>query len=222
MSELYFVHASDDSTAFLNVFKEHFEANFFVLEPTRQSAESAVEFLKSIPDDSLVIFLGHGSSVGLYTPEKSGFEKFLFVDKSNCEEIFKNKNVILLSCRSREFITKINSVTQIIGFGNILSSPAELAIEADIETGYRRNLSDEDINYFNTAYCTAIINALRSFKNGIGEFRNFPKIISFYINKNISEILLNKKVDNRVEIARLLFEFRNEMLFRMPQRGNHI
>lgn len=213
MSDLFFIHALDKTTSFLSVFQEHFRTNFFVIEPNKDSVDNSIKYLQEIPANSAVIFLGHGHSTGLYTPEAVSFKKYTFVDKSNGKDLFANKKVILLSCRSSEFISRINLSNQIIGFGNILSSVEELGVEASLETGYYRDLSEDDINYFNSSYCFAIISALKLYTSGIYLFKDIPVLIEFYVNKKINETLLNKEINNRVEIARLLFEFRNEMLF---------
>lgn len=213
MSELYFIHSLDDSTSFLSVFQENFQENFFVIEPNKESVDNSLKFLQKIPENSIFVFLGHGHSTGLNTPESNVFEKYTFIDRSNANELFVNKKVILLSCRSREFISKITSADEIIGFGNILSSLEEIRIEADLETGHFRALSKYDINYFNNSYCSAIIKALFNYKNGSYHFKQLPILIEFYINQKINETLLEKSTKNRVEIAKLLFEFRNEMLY---------
>lgn len=213
MSDLFFIHALDETTSFLSIFQEHFQSNFFIIEPNKDSVDNSIKYLQEIPKHSIVVFLGHGHSTGLYTPESDNFEKYTFVDNSNGNDLFANKKVILLSCRSSEFISRINLSNQIIGFGNILSSVEELGVEASLETGYYRDLSADDINYFNSSYCFAIIIALKLFKSGNYLFNDIPVLIEFLVNKKINETLLNKTISNRVEIARLLFEFRNEMLF---------
>jgi len=219
MSSIHIIHALDKTTEFLSVFRDHFCDNCFVIEPNAESVKKSITFLEQVPEESLIVFLGHGHSTGLYTPEVNGFEKYTFIDKSNAAELFENKLVILLSCRSSEFIDKINSANQIIGFGNILSSPEELRIEADLETGRYRDLSKGDLNYFNYSYCYAIINALNNYKKGSYIFKQLPTLVEFYINQKINETLLNKAIHNRVEIARLLFEFRNEMLYKKSPKA---
>lgn len=212
MGKLFFLYALDDTTSFLNVFQKEFQEDFFVIEPNKESVDNSIKFLEKIPENSTVIFLGHGHSTGLYTPESNIFEKYTFIDKSNVNELLVNKKVILLSCRSSEFISKITSAEEIIGFGNILSSPEEMRIEADLVTGHFRDLSKDDIHYFNNSYCSAIINALHNYKKSSYNFKQLPTLIEFYINQKINETLLYKSTKNRVELAKLLFEFRNEML----------
>lgn len=213
MSKLFFLFALDDSTSFLSVFQKEFQEDFFVIEPNKESVSNSIKFLQEIPKNSTVVFLGHGHSTGLYTPESNVFEKYTFVNESIGNDLFINKKVILLSCRSNEFIRMITSAEEIIGFGNILSSPEEMIIEADLETGHFRDLSNVDINYFNNSYCNAIINALHNYKKCTYNFKQLPTLIEFYLNQKINETLLEKSTKNRVEIAKLLFEFRNEMLY---------
>lgn len=214
MNKLYFIHALDETTSFLNIFKEYFRKNFFTIEPNEKSVAESIEFLKQIPDDSLVIFLGHGHSRGLYTPEDNDFKKYTFIDSINGNELFNNKNIILLSCRSSEFGARIINANQFIGFGNIISSVEEIAIEAELESGIYRDLDTNDIKYFNDTYCIAIINALKNLEKGLYAFNQIPKLIEFFVNQQINATLLNKELKNRVEIAKLLFEFRNEMIYR--------
>ena len=213
MSKLFFLFALDDSTSFLSVFQKEFQEDFFVIEPNKELVDNSIKFLQKIPENSTVVFLGHGHSTGLYTPESNVFEKYTFINESIGNDLFVNKKVILLSCRSNAFICKITSAEEIIGFGNILSSPEEMRIEADLETGLFRDLSKDDIDYFNISYCSAIINTLHNYKKGLYNFKQLPALIEFYINQKINETLLDKSRKNRVELAKLLFEFRNEMLY---------
>lgn len=212
MNELYFIHALDKTTSFLSVFREHFEKNFYTIEPNKGSVENSIKYMQEIPENSVVVFLGHGHSTGLYTPESEKFSKEIFINSEIGNQIFSTKRVLLLSCNSNQYIRRLDSFKYIIGFGNILSSMNEVSTEAEIETGVYRDLSENDIHFFNSAYSYAIINALKKYNTGTYRFNELPTLIEFYINQKINEILLNKKVENRVEIARLLFEFRNEMI----------
>lgn len=212
MNELYFIHALDKTTSFLSVFTEHFKENFFTIKPDKDSVENSIKYIQETPENSVVVFLGHGHSTGLYTPESEKFSKEIFINSEIGNRIFNTKKVLLLSCNSNQYIRRLNSFKFIIGFGNILSSMNEVSTEAEIETGVYRDLSENDIHFFNSSYCYAIINALQNYNRGTYQFNELPTLIEFYINQKINEILLNKEVKNRVEIARLLFEFRNEMV----------
>lgn len=213
MSKLYFIHALDKTTSFLTVFREHFEESFYIIEPNETSVKNSIKYVQEIPENSTIVFLGHGHSTGLYTPESEEFSKEIFINSDIGNQIFTRQRVLLLSCNSNQYIRRLNSFEYIVGFGNILSSMKEVSIEAENETGIYRDLLENDINFFNSAYCYAIINALQNYNRGAYQFNELPTLIEFYINQKINETLLKKDIENRVEIARLLFEFRNEILF---------
>lgn len=211
MSRIYILHALDETTEFLSVFKEHFSDDFFVIDPKQRSVSDSFLFLDKVPEEKVVVFLGHGHSTGLYTPESSSFEKEVFINSTLANKYFKNKVILLLSCNSNQFIKQINSHRYIIGFGNIISSMKELIVEREFSSGHVRKISDKDIDYFNKTYCHAVISALKKYQSGLYKYNDLPTLIEFFINQKINEILLNKEIVNKREIARLLFEFRNEM-----------
>lgn len=213
MSNLFIFHSLDETTKFLDVFKDNFPDNYFIIEPDSQSIEKNIELMIQTKKKSTLVFLGHGHSSGLYSPESSNFEKKIIIDVKLGNEIFNNKNIILLSCNSNQFIRKISEFNNILGFGNIISSMTEVSIEAEHVTGVYRNINNLDIDFFNKSYSESIIYALKKMTNNKCSFEEIPKIIEFYINKKINKILLNKGIQNRIEISKLLFEFRNEMLF---------
>lgn len=212
MNDIYFVHSSDETTSFLNIFKENFSNNFYTIESNKESVDKAILFISQIPDNAILVFLGHGHSTGLYTPETKEFQKEIFINSTNGNALFNNKKIILLSCNSNQFIGRLNSFKSIIGFGNILSSMFEVSLEAENLTGIYRKVEQRDIDYFNSSYCSAIITALKLIKNNSYKFEQIPQIIEFKLNQEINKLLLAKKIENRIEIAELFYEFRNEMI----------
>lgn len=213
MDNLFIIHALDHTTEFLSVFKNEFSDNYHPFTANEKSENEIIELLEGLPEDSIIVFLGHGHSTGLYTPEDSeNYPKKIFLNTEIGEVLFKNKTVLLLSCNSSQFIHRLNSYKQIIGFGNIISSEEEITIEAD-STGKWRDLDKKDIDSFNHMYCNAVIESLLLFKNETIIFSKIPQYIEFFINKEINNILKNKEKENRIEVARLLFEFRNDMRF---------
>ncbi len=212
MSSINVIYAFDETTRFMSVFIDYFYDNLFVIEASVDSIKESISFLEKIPAESLIVFLGHGHSTGLYTPESEYFERNIFIDSTLANDVFKDKLVILLTCNSNQFIKKIKNYKYIIGFGNILSSIKEVSLEAEIVTGKFRDLTKDDIEYFNNSYCQAVIGAINKFQSGLYKFTDLPKLIEFYINQRLNETLLKKEISNRIEIAKLLFEFRNEMI----------
>ena len=54
--------------------------------------------------------------------------KNIFLDATGGNHYLEGHDVVLLSCRSNEFIKKIHTASSLIGFGNIISSIQELEI----------------------------------------------------------------------------------------------
>lgn len=117
-----------------------------------------------------------------------------------------------MSCNSNQFIQKLTTYKHIIGFGDILSSMEEVRIRSEYEANIC--ISDEDIKWFNNTYIQSIIKTLRHLLKAKIEFSEVSKYIEFYINKEINRILRDKTIINRKERAKLLFELKNEMLFK--------
>ncbi|MHC5311052.1 hypothetical protein ACYSNM_13495 [Myroides sp. LJL116] len=208
------IHALDETTKFLSIFERDFKDNLLIFNANDDSEKEVLSRLQDLSNISTIVFLGHGHSSGLYTPEiEKIYPKKIFINKDNGDVILNNKNVILLSCNSNQFINSLTTFNEIIGFGNIISSEREISIEADV-TGTRRNLDENDIEFFNATYCNAVIQSLLLFKKGIILFNKIPQYIEFFINKEINSILRKKDIKNSIDIARLLFEFRNEMVYK--------
>lgn len=210
---IYCLHAIDDTTNFLTPFKELSEANYIPIEANANSVNNALEQIKAFEQVSLIIFLGHGQSGGLYSPESQDFSKQIMINSEIGNRLFENQDVILLCCRSSDYIHKLNTYRNIIGFGNILSSLGEVSIEADY-SGHFRQLFQEDIDYYNSCYTKAIVNSVKLLMNNQIIFTVLVNYIEYYINKGINVILRNKNKPNRIELAKLLFEFKNEMTFK--------
>ncbi|MGQ3013461.1 MAG: hypothetical protein ACT6QS_07130 [Flavobacteriales bacterium] len=208
------IHALDDSTAFLSDFKELNPNGYIEVGPEEESISGALEQLRTVQPLSLIIFLGHGYSAGLGCLDVSTYERRTMINAEVANDIFSKHDVLLLSCKSGEFIQRLNTYNSVLGFGNILSSLAEVRVEAEY-TGRFRDLSAEDIDYFNRTYVRAIMKSLKLLIDNRILFKMVPQRISYFINKEINLLLRQKNKDNRVEIATLLFEFRNEMVYKV-------
>lgn len=200
------IHSLDNTTKFLLPFQENFPYSYIALENNdEKSIYDITNKISLQEEDSTIVFLGHGCSTGLYSPESQN----KFINEENGNIIFKCKNILLLSCKSEEFIKKIlTTFKQAVGFGNIPSSVDEI-----YDRGMGNFISSEDIEIFNNTYVNAIIKSLEILLAGKINFSELPKYIEFYINKEINDILLDKDKKNRRELSKLLFEFKNEMVY---------
>ena len=211
INKILIVHALDESTKFLSVFKEAFEEHYFAITSNKQEEIDKVHSkIKTLNEDDIFIFLGHGASYGLFAPSSTDIRIF---DKKSANEMFENKNIVLLSCKSSDFIKELSTYKRIIGFSDIPSSMNEIIAERDI-VGNQRNVNEEDIERYNKCYTNSIIKALKLLFHKKITFSQLAKYIEFFLNKEIISILEDKSKENRKDLAKLLFEFKNEMVFK--------
>jgi hypothetical protein len=211
-NDILIIHPVDQSTQFLSEFKNHFEEYYYCFDNQKNQINNIKIRLGNLQEKNLIIYIGHGSSSGLYEPDEEGDYNNYFLDVNWGNNYFQDQDIILLSCNSSEFIKKLHLCSNSIGFGNIMSSIKELNIHNNTATK-KKILTEKDIDSFNKFYVHSIIKSVKLLIDNKIRFDQIPKYIEFYINKNINSVLKNKSIENRIEIARLLFEFRNEMIY---------
>lgn len=151
-NKIFIVHPKDKSTKFLKRIKTHilhkvdqtiYPIQIFNIYPNNQSHQSCLNELKKCTKDDFIIIMGHGRSDGIYggmgdfsnsfisteayleNPEKY-YQREIFIDQTN-SEIFQEKKIISITCRSAEFGYMIkNRVAVFLGFGEIRTSIEEL------------------------------------------------------------------------------------------------
>jgi hypothetical protein len=208
------LHAIDESTLFLNKFKKEFNSHYKSFDTKQKSIDEAKSLLGSLEPRSLIIFLGHGSSSELYEPDDTHKYEKHFLDATWGNHYFEEHDVFLLSCRSNEYLKKIHTSNYSIGFGNIISSKEQL----DHDNKYKdkkKSLNKDEINIFNQIYLDISIKVLKRLLSNKITFKDLLKSFRFFLNKEINNILLNKDYQNRLELSRLLYEFRDEITFKI-------
>lgn len=210
-NQIIIVHAIDNSTLFLNKFKEEFSEYYFSFDSSKESISIAKARLGDLTPRSLIIYLGHGSSSGLYEPDENHLYQNFFLDVKWGNHFFEDHDVLLLSCKSNEYINRVYTSNFALGFGNIISSDEELKIHNE-KNDVKKDLSIDELNQFNQIYIEVCLKVINRLINNKISFDVVPKYFSFLINKEINKILLDKGNENRVELSRLLFEFRNEII----------
>ncbi|MFC0316945.1 hypothetical protein [Olivibacter oleidegradans] len=208
-NSLLCIRPKDLTTDFLDPIGDIFGDKYIIVDDNDEAHASALSRLQQLHPASIIIFLGHGSSTCLHSAKTESYKQRDFITKDN-NDIFVNNNVLLLTCRSEQLISRFNGYKDIIGFGNIISSREEISQEAE-ETGKFRTLEDNEIETFNKSFVYAIRTSFELLLSEKIAFSQIPQYISFFINKCINNILRDQSFKNRIELARLLFEFRNEM-----------
>jgi len=212
-NKILILHALDSSTAFLSVFKDEFEDMYFSFDSSKDSINNAKTLLGDLLPKSLVIYLGHGSSSGLYEPDESHTYEKYFIDATWGNHYFDEHDIFLLSCKSKDYVKKIYKSNSSLGFGNIISSKFELD-KHNKQNDAELSLTESDISKFNDIYINSSIIVIRKLINDKINFFDIPKHLRFLINKEINNLLLDKNDKKRIQMSKLLFDFRNELLLK--------
>jgi hypothetical protein len=216
--KILILHALDKSTDFLSVYKDEFKDWYFSFNSEKESIDRAKSRLGDLEPKSLIIYLGHGSSSGLYEPDDSHTYEKYFLDATWGNHYFDDHDIFLLSCKSNEYTKKIYKANSSIGFGNIISSEFEINHHNENNT-VKIPLQQCDIDRFNEIYVNSSIKAIKKLVNNEIYFFDVPKYLRFMINSEINQLLLDKSNPNRLHFSRLLFDFRNEFLYKKNQKG---
>ncbi len=211
--KILILHALDKSTNFLSLYENEFKDYYFSFNSEQESINRAKSLLGDLGGKSLIIYLGHGSSSGLYEPDDSHTYEKYFLDATWGNYFFDEHDIFLLSCKSNEYIKKIYKSNSSIGFGNIKSSKFELEHQNEINT-VKIPLQQCDIERFNEIYVNSSIIVIKKLVNNEIYFFDVPKYLRFMINSDINQLLLDKNNSNRLHFSRLLFDFRNEFLYK--------
>ena len=212
-NEILILHPLDDSTSFLEPFKEYFPNYYHSFDSSLQAIQAAKAKLGDLESKCLVIFIGHGSSFGLYEPSVQSEHEKYFLDVQWGNHYFDQHDVLLLCCRSNKYIEKMYHASSLIGFGNIISSSKELEIHNE-SASTKKLLTENEISLFKSYFIRAIVDSIKLLESGKITFHQLPNYISFIINKHIVSTLKDKSNNNRIELAKLLFEFRNEIAYK--------
>ena len=181
-NKILILHALDKSTAFLSAFGEQFKDLYFSYDSTQDSINKAKDLLSDLEPKSLIIYLGHGSSSGLYEPDDSHEYKKYFLDATWGNFFFEEHDIFLLSCKSNEYIKKIYKANSSVGFGNIISSKFELDHhnKSDAE---KILLQQSDIDRFNNIYVNSSIIVIKKLVKNEICFFDVPKYLRLLIRR---------------------------------------
>lgn len=146
-----------------------------------------------------IIFLGHGSSKTLYGTNLNP----IIDDKTSNLEYLKNKQLLLFSCKSSDFIKNYN-LHNAIGFGFIPTSKDDACEGAKLHGQDISCLKHEDLHYFQDAITRILIRTLQD--TSWDKTYVFIRKLSFYTDIEIVEILLNhKNLPNYRLVADMLY-----------------
>ncbi|MBR6033014.1 MAG: hypothetical protein IKP36_13835 [Bacteroidaceae bacterium] len=173
--------------------------------------------LHLLDDDAFVFFIGHGASNKLYGSVDKEGEKTILFDKANTECIKKN-NVVGIACRSKEFADD-NNILNYIGFGDITSDYSEVLAERNIgDPDYLDWASEEDIINFRNEFVGAIADAVKL--SECKSLQSIYRMMKLCFNKRIALLLVNRHILNYRQVADMLYDINDEMLFKQESHSS--
>lgn len=232
MTKILIIHPEDSSTKFLDRIKNHLICNqkevihHFNIKPSDYSKSKCIETIQQYPENSFIIFLGHGKSNSLYGSKGKYYENkdavskdaiienphLYYYDESFINEtniqIFKNKNIFCLACNSNEKIGNLAieyGANTFLGFGDIPTSVSEFKEKYKSVSNDLVRYMKSEINYI----------IKKSLYIGIRDNLSFEELnnyITFITNQRISDILINhKKNADRYKLTDNLYLFKSQI-----------
>ena len=210
--ELYIIIPIDPSTNFLfDIVSELNQVSIKLIkvEANDISYSNSLNSISEIPDNSNIIFLGHGTSNKLYGGESERFDKKELVSVRTMR-IFRNQNIFLLACNSALLLKssyRLSNIKKAIGFGSLPTSKEEIDDDKRLS---KTGIDDKIIELYKQEI-------VRIISQGINHFIQ-SKNADFIDLKNYIDLLLLKRINNAVIkdnnplLADLLFKMKKEMV----------
>lgn len=211
----YLIYPNDPTTYFMNPIikslKSYIENGSLILiscEANLNSYKDSIEKIREIPENSIVIFIGHSTNSILYGGQSINFEKKPLLELSQMS-IFKNIELFLISCFSEKLLKSSRgqrNYSKCLGFGLLPSELQEVVAHSAMR---RLELNQTDINIFRfhlaDIFCS-VLNYMISNNSSLDMAYNYFKIIT---HKKTNDLILNEKND---KVAELFFYVSQEAI----------
>lgn len=214
LKQINIIISIDPTTDFLfeiieNLGEIGYTLNIIEIYPTDTSYIDGIKAIKDIPDNSTIIFLGHGTATMIYGGESKQFEKKKLISIQEMR-IFENQNIFILACESSKLLKssfRLSKFNKSIGFGSLPTSIEEIENDSKLS---KYSFTIEIIEEYKNALIKIISDAFKYF------FEN--RIFDFILLKDYIELLMNKRInqavleENNPLLGDLLFKTKNEMV----------
>lgn len=219
-NDILLIYPQDVTTDFLQgipdfLFKRHGEHRFVHhrIGMSETDTQSCISGIEQAANDTFIIFLGHGSSLGFMGArgEESGPE--LLIEQAN-SHILQEKSIFCLSCRSSEFLEK--QQLKGIGFGDLTTEWAEVISRREYnEVGAychpKGNIRKEDIEYANTILVDVVRHSLHDAITHQLSLQDLHLRLKLRFNRAIFNLVKDNTPSQVRWAANLLLEAKTEM-----------
>ncbi|MCT4645794.1 MAG: hypothetical protein N4A74_12475 [Carboxylicivirga sp.] len=194
----------------LNPLIEKLKSKIEIIQLKIDNVEAVINKIKDLPENSDILFVGHGASHCLYGAINEG-DKEVFINSANVD-IFKNKNIIVLACRSSEFLNDNRGVLKsYLGFGNIPSDWEEVLAERDLgDANYLSTIDEDDLKFYVdkiTDISTICLLAYLSHNSISKLFLDYR----LHFNRSISSLNIKKERKNYKGLSELFINTKNDI-----------
>lgn len=204
------INPSDPSIKFLNEIIETAKRTISceIDKVMPEKYKTTLDLINSSHKSKTLLFLGHGFSEGLYGGCYVAEGKQVLLRKDKAEVLFKDKKVILFSCRSSEFIATFSETFEVaIGFGDIKTTKDDLTSKHDKKK--YRDLNS--IRIFRESLVNLFISSFVESSEMKYTFLEYYNSLKLRINKCICKFSLSEDPNERLA-GELMFELKKEMI----------
>jgi hypothetical protein len=216
MSKMLLIHSYDNTTDFLEGIMHYLKNNgcnafeYIKIDQPTMDPGQVTHLIASQAQGTTIIFLGHGSSHGIYLPLIANSRPSALMDESSFH-LFSGKNLVCLSCRSADFIMKNFGSTPgsaMIGFDELPTHWEDVYAEREVDHKAYRGMTNEILSNYRDMLAQTFSHALYDAITHHLDFNQFYLRLRLYINRQIFRVA-NYTVSSKPTIlANMLFELK--------------
>ena len=220
-SRIICIYPSDQSTDFLLPIAEllaSYGADVLRLQHDDYPYSEIKLMIYGSEPGTLVFFLGHGASDRLYGAQVNG-NKDVFINSTE-NDIFNDKNIILLACDSNDFIqswlTKKRtqySPLNAIGFGTLPTDWDDVIAVRDGDAMAFNGIVEADIDYFRATLVQIFSSTIKYILDKGFSVKKFHTHFKLILNKEIATLLIEKRAQHYKEMATLFHDVKEDLYF---------
>lgn len=206
-NNLLIIHPKDSTTDFLEsvtskVSRYIKNVQILRLDFTSDDHEQCKEQISKYTD---IVFLGHGSRLGLQGARSKSFSAGNFIDRSDLP-VFIGKQLLCLSCDSAHYLSEAKEKINAIGFGDIKSEYLEIQSLRENDESLYKEVSTEDVEKFKGLINKVISDAIIDWQAHKLSIYDLYLRIKLRLNNEIG-----KGVKANQSYTELLYEMKRDM-----------
>lgn len=214
---IHIIHPKDRSTDFLHEISEY----LLKLKPSnikiyridnRENHAEIFTVVPNLPPTDFIVFLGHGTSTALSGAITNSYDNQEFICENQLK-IFKGKEILLLACRSNQYLKKYHKDSNLrtsIGFPNMITDHEEIDFHDD-----QNRISDitpEDIEKFRGILVDVIKYSLEDYIHNNLSVSQLYNRIKLRLNKKVISIYLTDSTTNKLPLGKMINDLVDDMV----------